>query len=245
MLPYALYFNTESSTTLLKMANSSKHSFLLKFKAILIVLFFYGIATTTSIWANNIDSLKTTLANDVAGKDITGILDLAAKNAAEDLPLAIAYSAIALEKAKKLKNFKEIYRIHRETGFFYEDNNQLSDALMAYHNALEAAIKVDDYKLKLSIYTDLAITHRKLGNYKRTKDYHQKALELAQSTDDLKMTEYSYHGLGFLYETIGDYDKAIEYYLKSAGVCRSKRFDKRSNHHLSKHRSDVHQTKQQ
>ncbi|MEL6864919.1 MAG: tetratricopeptide repeat protein [Bacteroidota bacterium] len=175
-------------------------------------------AIPSAVQAKDLDSLKNTLREAVVGKDMLTLLDMASKHATDDLNLALAYADIALDDAEKTQDDKKMFSIYREKGFFYEDNNQLANALMCYHNALESAIKLDNNEYKLIIYNDLAITHRRLGNYKRTKDYHDKSLELAQKVNDLKMVEFSYHGLGYLYETIGDYDKAIEYYFQSLEV---------------------------
>ncbi len=182
-------------------------SIVLTFTTILLAVF--------SAFCNGPDSLKEMVAGQVYGKDYMSILNKAASYAIQDLPLAIAYTEHALEAAKKSGNYKAVYTVHRETGFFYEDNNQLANALSSYQKALASAQSGSDKPLMLTIYTDLAITHRKLGNYKEAKNIHLNSLKLAEIEKDLKMIEYNYHGLGYLYEIIGDYDKALQYYFKS------------------------------
>ncbi|MEO1516034.1 MAG: tetratricopeptide repeat protein [Bacteroidota bacterium] len=164
------------------------------------------------------DSLKQSDYPEVADKTIVEILDISYDLHREDLAKALAYVDIALERSHEKENLLYIFYGLRYKGLYYENNNQLESALDEYIRALEAAKKQDNNELILTIYTDLAITHRKVGNYQKTKDYNLKALELAKQIDHKQAMEISYHGLGFLYETIGDYDKAIEMYLQSMEV---------------------------
>ncbi|MEM8908599.1 MAG: tetratricopeptide repeat protein, partial [Bacteroidota bacterium] len=141
----------------------------------------------------------------------------------KDLNLALAYIGIAYDNAVKAGQFKDLFYIQRETGFLYEENNQLAKALSSFQDALKTAENLKNNILLLTIYTDLAIVHEKLGKYKIAKDFHLEAIELAKKEGDLETVENSYHGLGSLYETVGDYDQAFEYYLKSLSIAEDRK----------------------
>ena len=119
------------------------------------------------------------------------ILNLSYETHMEDLPKALAYADIALEKAQSLEDFEVIFYVHRNKGYYFENYNQLPTAIKSYVQALETAQKKDDNELKLTVYFDLAITHRKLGNYQKTKDYNLKALELAKDIKHRQSMEIS------------------------------------------------------
>ncbi|MEM1322484.1 MAG: tetratricopeptide repeat protein [Bacteroidota bacterium] len=188
----------------------------------LVFLLMLGIGLSASARDANIDSLKQVIAPTVMEKNIHGLLDLAAQNANDNLDQALAYASIALDKAVESKNHRDIFSVHREVGFYYENNNMTDSSNVAYQRALAIADAANDNQLKLVIYTDLAIINRMLGNYSITKEYHVKSLELATQTNNLKSVEYAYHGLGYLHETVGEYDEAIEYYFKSIEVAETR-----------------------
>ena len=101
----------------------------------------------------------------------------------------------------------------RDSGFDLEDANKLDSALVLYQAAAKVAEREDNDYDRMTVYTDLAIVHRKLTNYIDCKNYHQRALDLAEKTGDREMVEISLHGLGTLYEHTSDYEKAVQYYL--------------------------------
>ncbi len=172
--------------------------------------------------ANSIDSIKQVIQPRVEGYNTMELLSFAANYANGNLPMAIALSELAKDKALAENDLESLFNVCREQGFYYEDNNKLYEAKSAYENALKYANKSENNKLLQTIYTDLAIINRKMSNYKATKDYHILSLELGEKEENQEMIEYAYHGLGFLYETVGDYEKAIEYYLKSVSIAEAR-----------------------
>lgn len=206
------------------MINPAKHTLIFtRHKvSIVLLLLIYAFIPFQSLNARNIDSLKNEIYLEAKGKDVFKLMDLASRVSTENLDLAIAYTSIALEKAIEDKNFSHVANIHREVAFYYENNNLLDSALVAYEKALTTAESIEDRPLQLVLYNDLAILYRQIGIYSQTKDYHLKSLELASEIGDKEMIEYSYHGLGFLFETVGDYDEAITHYFNSIDVAESR-----------------------
>ncbi|MEM9917091.1 MAG: tetratricopeptide repeat protein [Bacteroidota bacterium] len=195
-----------------------ENSWFISLRLILMSCGLFVLCSASAATEESIDSLKQMLYKEVGDQKSVDILNLSYETHMEDLPKALAYADIALEKAQSLEDFEVIFYVHRNKGYYFENYNQLPTAIKSYVQALETAQKKDDNELKLTVYFDLAITHRKLGNYQKTKDYNLKALELAKDIKHRRGMEISYHGLGYLYETIGDYDKAIEMYFKSMEV---------------------------
>lgn len=190
---------------------------------ILPLFFLFLICSSTNLVAMNMDSLKVSVARETKDQSFLSLIKLSNAHAHKDIDLALAYIGIAYDNALKGNQFKDLFYAQREAGFLYEDNNQLEKALSAYQGALATAKEFKNNMLLLTIYTDLAIVHEKLGKYKIAKDFHLEAIELAEKEGDLETFENSYHGIGSLYERVGDYDQAFEYYLKSLSIAEERK----------------------
>ncbi len=147
------------------------------------------------------------------------ILRIANDNSLRDMELALKLADIALKKAYTNKNGDEVFDVERTIGLIYEDHTRWQEAIKHYELASVYATKTEQ---KLTIYTDIAITNRKAGEYQKAFDYHNRALKVAEETQDLQMIEDSYHGLGNLHRDAGVYDQAISYYLKSLEISKER-----------------------
>ncbi len=164
-------------------------------------------------------AIRDSIAKSIENKGVIEILGFANQYSYSDMPKALMYADIALEVAKKKGNKEEQFSVQRDIGFIYEDNAMLDKAIVAYEMAAITANDLHD-TLKTTIYNDLAIVSRKIGNFKASYSYYEKVLDLAQKTTpiDYFMLAGAYHGLGHLHREVGVYDKAISYYLKSLDI---------------------------
>jgi len=169
-----------------------------------------------------IDSLRTIFETEYHDKTASEILKIAAKQSFIDYDAAMALSDIALQKTRIEKNLQKQFYAHRERGFISEENNQLERALQEFEFAKSVANAMDDNRDRLTIYTDLAIVNKKLGNYKAATDYHSMTLYLAKEEGDLEMVEDNLHGLGSIFERVGDYEKALDYFLQSLEIAEKR-----------------------
>jgi signal transduction histidine kinase len=161
--------------------------------------------------------LRDSLERAVAQKSVWDILGEANKYTFTHLDLALAYANIALDKAQKSGNRKDMFDAQRGIGFIYEDNAMPAEYLAAYESAARVAENLAD-SFKTTIYNDLAIVHRKNGNYRTAFVYYEKVLDIADKIHDDEMIASTYHGLGNLHKETGVYDKAVNYYLKSLEI---------------------------
>jgi signal transduction histidine kinase len=159
------------------------------------------------------DSLERAVAN----RSVWDIFTMANKYTYTNLDLALAYANIALNKAQKSGNLKDIFDAQRGIGFIYEDNALPDKYIVAYESAAHTAESLPD-SFKTTIYNDLAIVHRKNGNFRTAFSYYEKVFDLAEKINDYEMIASTYHGLGMLHRETGIYDKAISYYLKSLDI---------------------------
>ncbi len=164
-------------------------------------------------------TLRDSLTQAMQNKGVIEILGFANQYSYSDMPKALLYADIALDLAKKKGNKDEEFSVQRDIGFIYEDNAILDKAIVAYEMAANTALSLHD-TIKTTIYNDLAIVSRKIGNFKASYSYYEKVLDLAQKTTpiDYFMLAGAYHGLGHLHREVGIYDKAISYYLKSLDI---------------------------
>ncbi len=159
------------------------------------------------------DSLERAVAN----RSVWDIFTMANKYTYTNLDLALAYANIALNKAQKSGNLKDIFDAQRGIGFIYEDNALPDKYIVAYESAAHTAESLPD-SFKTTIYNDLAIVHRKNGNFRTAFSYYEKVFDIAEKINDYEMIASTYHGLGMLHRETGIYDKAISYYLKSLDI---------------------------
>ena len=196
-------------------------SFIKSILLLIITVFLLGLPLNTCLGSSESSASEDNSTNKIE-KEYTQLLSKANDLATKDFPKAIEYC----EKAKALLegagSFEDKFKVCRDQGYIYEQNNKLNEAIEIYKEAEDYARKSKKTKFQLAIYNDLAIVNRKAGNYQQTKIYHHKCLDLAKANNHLIMEEYSYHGLGYLYETIGDFEKAVEFYFKSLVMAEEK-----------------------
>jgi signal transduction histidine kinase len=160
---------------------------------------------------------RDSLERSVATKNVWDILGVANEYSFVNLDLALAYANIALEKARKSSNMKDVFDADRGIAFIYEDNGMYAKSITAYEDAAKASENLPD-SFRTTIYNDLAIIHRKNGSYRIAFGYYEKVLAISEKIHDYEMIASSYHGLGNLHRETGIYDKAVNYYLKSLEI---------------------------
>jgi signal transduction histidine kinase len=134
-----------------------------------------------------------------------------------------AMANVALEREVKNNNPLNQFNILRDIGSIRESSNQLSAALQYYQKAELLALKSLNDSSIITIYFDLAITHRKNSNYKGCKEYYTKIIDKCPKDQSSEYLEYAYHGLGNLYQVTGDYEKAVDYFLKSVSAAEQRK----------------------
>ena len=155
---------------------------------------------------------------EVKGKTIDEIFQVANKYSFTNLNVALKYANKAIEIAKQSNNLNDLLDAQRGLAFIYEDNALNTKAIEVHQINLEVAKKLDGMALT-TVYNDLAIVSRKVGNFRGAFIYYDLTLEAALRIKDTLMIESSYHGIGMLHKDVGIYDKAIDYFLKSLNIC--------------------------
>jgi signal transduction histidine kinase len=191
---------------------------LLFHKILLLLLAIFSFQTLKAIEnPQPVAPSRDSIERSVANKNIWDIFVEANKYTYTNLDLALTYANFALDKARKSGNQKDIFDAHRGIGFIYEDNGMPVKYIAAYEEAARIAESLPD-SFKTTIYNDLAIVHRKNGNYRIAFGYYEKVLTISEKIHDYEMIASAYHGLGMLHRETEIYDKAVNYYLKSLDV---------------------------
>jgi two-component system, sensor histidine kinase PdtaS len=148
----------------------------------------------------------------------TEAINQAADMSFRNIDSALYLANQALVMSQKNNDHALAFCAYRVIGSIYEDHNKLKEAKKAYAEALALAeihLESDD---KLTIYTDWAIIHKKLGQYAVAREYHLRTVEQAEKTSNWERAEDGYHGLGILYTMIGEFEQSVKYYLESVKV---------------------------
>ncbi len=171
-----------------------------------IIVFFIGLII--NLTANTLVSAQATIP-------IVEAINKAADLSFQNKDSALYFGNQALAMAQKVDSPRLIFCAYRVIGTIYEDNNQLPEAQKAY----AAAMSLADLRLQtdeqLTIYTDWAILHKKMGYYTVAREFHLRTIERAEKAKHWEMLENGYHGLGTLYAMLSDFDQSVHYYLLS------------------------------
>jgi two-component system, sensor histidine kinase PdtaS len=147
--------------------------------------------------------------------DIQKTLEKAQSLSYQNIDSALYIANQTLQAAEKLDSPRLVFLSHRTIGLINEDNNRLQEAQKAYSAALTIADKYLKPNEQLTIYTDWAIIHKKLGQYKTALEYHLLTIEKSEKIGNWEMAEDGYHGLGTLYSMLSDFKQSAHYYLLS------------------------------
>jgi signal transduction histidine kinase len=123
----------------------------------------------------------------------------------------------ALQIAYRTGNKRLIFKTYRNLGYHFENINRVEDAFQHYEKAT-AFIPDITPVMEMDIYYDLAITKKKLGDYKTAKIYYEKTITLAEKEHESQMICYGNSGLAYMYQLLNDADKAIFYGLKTQKI---------------------------
>jgi two-component system, sensor histidine kinase PdtaS len=148
-------------------------------------------------------------------QEIDALLDKADTFSFTNIDSSLLFVNQCVTLAKQPVNQELLFKSLRSKGIILEDNNRLSEAIVAYQEALNIAETYLDEKSKIAIYNDWAIIHKKISQYKITQEYHSKSIQLAEKIGNWEMVETGYHGLGTMYSMLSNFPTAIYNYKKS------------------------------
>lgn len=154
-------------------------------------------------------------AQVVSSEQIQETIAKAKKLSYQNRDSALYFANQALQSAEKIDSPRLVFHAYRAIGLINEDNNHLPDAQRAYASALTIADSYLHADEQLTIYTDWAIIHKKLGDYKTALEYHLLTIERAEKIGNWEMAEDGYHGLGTLYSMLSDFNQSVHYYFLS------------------------------
>jgi two-component system, sensor histidine kinase PdtaS len=173
---------------------------------IMVFLIYWAVGLLTSAQVSAQTNPNITIA-----ESINKAVDLSFQN----IDSALYFANKALVLAQNVDSLRLVFCAYRAIGSIYEDNNLLQEAQKTYAIALALADSHLQIEEKLTIYTDWAIIHKKLGQYAIARDFHLRTIEKAEKAKHWEMVEDGYHGLGTLYGMLSDFDESVRYYLLS------------------------------
>jgi two-component system, sensor histidine kinase PdtaS len=133
----------------------------------------------------------------------------------QNIDSALYFANQAVHDAQKLDSPRLVFLAYRAIGLINEDNNRLVEAQKAYATALSLAETRLTTNEQFLIYTDWAIIHKKLGQYKIALEYHLLTINKAEKVQNWEVVEEGYHGLGTLYSMLSDFNQSVKYYFLS------------------------------
>jgi len=107
-------------------------------------------------------------------------------------------------------------------GNYYYNNDNFSNALKHFSEALKVYQKQNDSEILADIHYNLGLTNQYLNHYDEALESYQKSTELFLELGNKEKVAYNYQVIGTLYNDIEKYSLALFYYEKAIEIYKEK-----------------------
>jgi signal transduction histidine kinase len=182
------------------------------------VLCWYYFLLSSTLFANNIDSLENVLSKKVeAGSDkeqMTIYLELGVANlAVRSNDKSLEYLLKAEFLAEELDETAFKYKVQYKLGLCYSASHKYGEAISVLTKLIKNISEIGGKPLGDASYR-LASIYQSIGNNELAFEYHFKALQIREELGDQKGVASSFYQVGGIHFYQLNYHKAIEYYEK-------------------------------
>lgn len=131
------------------------------------------------------DSLKIVYSeNKVDGEEGLKLLNKLAFNERKDQQLRLTYCDELIQLAKELENYKYLYKGYFQKGNSYNYIGDSQNAIEAFFQCAEIAIKNKDLKLEGTAYMTIADVYSNMSNFDNANLYYDKSIEILRKEND-------------------------------------------------------------
>lgn len=180
----------------------------------------FALSANTSVFCQNIDSLKT-LLEKAEGKKRVDLLDALSFAESQSYPSdALAHAAEAFNLATELNyaqgqasSLHKMAVVYRFQGFF-DKAIQYGDSALGYVKNQNAA------SVSAAIYSNQGVSYRSKGEYENALESFQRAMDLHKSLGQNTDVAIVLNNLGVMYMYMEDYLTSLSYYEKALAIQR-------------------------
>lgn len=187
---------------------------ILYFICLYIVVFQFGIKTSSCSNQTSIDSLENVLRKTKEEKSVLILGQLSHAYFQIDLNKSLNIAGKALELSEKYKNEQDIAYSNTYIADAYFEMSRFQPAIEFYEKALDYFYEQKSSDQKIYIYTKLGHCEKMLGNTSNALFYYQKPLNLYLAEKDNKISE-AYNNIGIIYKLQSHFNKAFTYHQKA------------------------------
>ncbi len=130
------------------------------------------------------------------------------------------YLQIAYDLTKKINYFEGIVKSLNSMGLYAYYDNHKEASRKAYAEALDYIDQIDNQKLKVMLYNNLAMLNKSEGEYDKAIEYYYKALNICDEIKFLRGAGVISSNLGLLYEKQKEHETALYYLNRSLEIRR-------------------------
>ena len=178
-----------------------------------------------------IDSLIMLLMNSEDGPEkVKNYIQLSDLYLNRNYSEALKYAQEGLALSSSIQDMEGMLDCQMKIAFIYLSYMvDLEKAIIAYEDALEIAMELDDKWSQIAIYRGMSVLYSSLKNFNAACDYMEHALILAEELGDQNEISTINAHLGGIHEDEGDTLTAIMYYEKVLKIEEDGSFENTSN----------------
>lgn len=133
---------------------------------------------------------------------------------------ALSYDSLALKYATEGGYTRGEAWAYANLGREYAATNRISESNELYEKSLELELSFGDSESETltTLYNQLGISNRILGNYSQSVDYLEKGIALAEKGNNRRLLGLMYMNVANTLVETSNYDNAIAYHMKAIGI---------------------------
>ncbi len=174
---------------------------------------FLAILSIHLIAASHIDSLKSSLSNDITENEFNTLIVIAEYYYEDNFDTALYYS----QKAEKIANLLEvdelIARAYENKALCYFYNNKHAEAIEIFRKELAIWHKLDKYAKEARAYTDIGLLNSQSGELDSALFYYRIALGLYSEANDKLGQVHTINKIALVQRRLGNLNVALDKYF--------------------------------
>ncbi len=127
----------------------------------------------------------------------------------------LAEANIIKDKTHKLFYLKHLATAFNNIGFYYDQQDDITNGLKYYHKALNIQESIHENQEIASTLNNIGFVYKRLGDISKALDYYHKSLKVEELSKNEEGIASSLINIGSLIADQGDYQNALEYFFKA------------------------------
>ena len=168
--------------------------------------------------AQNYDSLLNEVYVKLDTNQVLTLIKYGISLRSSDLDSALNTLDLAYRKAESIGFPQGQMNALINTGISYGMNDQYSEAILSFNEAIRLSNLYDDSNILSQAYNSLGIVYKRIGDYPTSYKYYNEALKVCEKRYYAKGVASAYENLGILHDLMGEYEESYSFYMKAYNI---------------------------